>query len=123
MDVRSASDNRSKSVANELEKLGATVATHFSKRVTHMVFKDGSKPIWDKAKALGIPIVSYLWIVACKETGEIVPPEDHPAINTQDYDSPFFKWRVLLNFVTVHKWILIFETHSIESEVDATKRL
>lgn len=94
MDVRSGSDNRSKSVENELERLGATVVTHFSKKVTHMVFKDGSKPIWDKAKALGIPAVSYLWIVACKTKGEIVSPEDHPALNSQDYDSPYFKWRV-----------------------------
>lgn len=97
VDVRTGSDNRSKSVANELERLGAKVATHFSKKVTHVVFKDGSKPIYDKAKALGIPIVSYLWIVACKEKGEVASVEGHAAINSQDYDSPFFKWRVSIS--------------------------
>ena len=77
-----------------MERMGATVLLNFSKKVTHMIFKDGSKPIYDKAKAAGIPIVSYLWVVACKEKGEIVPTQGHEAINSQDYDSPFFKWRV-----------------------------
>lgn len=94
VDVRTGSDNRSKSIASEVERLGAIVVPHFSKKVTHVIFKDGSKPIYDKAKAMGIPIVSYLWIVACKENGEIVPTQEHGAINSQDYDSPYFKWRV-----------------------------
>ncbi|KAK4002058.1 microcephalin [Daphnia magna] len=93
VDVRTGSDNRSKSIANEMERMGATVVQHFSKKVTHVIFKDGSKPIYDKAKALGIPIVSYLWVVACKEKGEMVSTEEHAAINSQDYDSEFFKWR------------------------------
>lgn len=99
VDVRSGSDNRSKSVANEMERLGATVVQHFSKKVTHVIFKDGSKPIYDRAKILGIPIVSYLWVVACKEKGEMVSTEGHEAINTQDYDSEFFKWRVSIVFL------------------------
>lgn len=99
VDVRTGSDNRSKSIASEMERLGATVVSHFSKKVTHVVFKDGSKPIYDKAKATGIPIVSYLWVVACKEKGEIVPTQEHGAINSQDYDSPFFKWRVSCVFI------------------------
>ena len=94
VDVRTDSDNRSKSIENEVEKLGATVVSHFSKKVTHLIFKDGSKPIYDKAKRAGIPIVSYLWVVACKENGEIVAVTDYPAISSQDYDSPYFKWRV-----------------------------
>ena len=98
VDVRSGSDNRSKSVETELEKLGATVVKHFSKKVTHVIFKDGSKPIYDKAKALGIPIVSYLWIVACKDKSELVPTTDYPAVNSQDYDNQFFKWRVSIKF-------------------------
>jgi len=93
VDVRTDSDNRSKSIENEVEKLGATVVSHFSKKVTHLIFKDGSKPIYDKAKRAGIPIVSYLWVVACKENGEIVAVTDYPAISSQDYDSPYFKWR------------------------------
>jgi len=92
--VRTGSDNRSKSIENEVEKLGATVVSHFSKKVTHLIFKDGSKPIYDKAKLLGVTIVSYLWIVACKEKGEMVATKDYPAISSQDYDSPYFKWRV-----------------------------
>lgn len=98
VDVRTGSDNRSKSVANELEKLGATVVQYFSKKVTHVIFKDGSKPIYDKAKSLGIPIVSYLWVVACKDKGEMVATQDYAAINSQDYDSEFFKWRVSILF-------------------------
>lgn len=94
VDVRTGSDNRSKSIENEMERLGAMVVQHFSKKVTHLIFKDGSKPIYDKAKALSIPIVSYLWVVACKEKGEMVATKEHTAINSQDYDSEFFKWRV-----------------------------
>lgn len=97
MDVRTGSDNRSKSIENEVEKLGATVVSHFSKKVTHLIFKDGSKPIYDKAKLLGVAIVSYLWVVACKEKGEMVAVGDYPAISSQDYDSPYFKWRVRTN--------------------------
>ncbi len=94
VDVRTGSDNRSKSIATEMEKMGAEVVGNFSKRVTHVVFKDGSKPIYDKAKAAGIPVVSYLWVVACKDNGQKVATEGHEAINSQDYDSPYFKWRV-----------------------------
>lgn len=106
VDVRTGSDNRSKSIANEMERMGATVVQHFSKKVTHVIFKDGSKPIYDKAKALGIPIVSYLWVVACKEKGEMVSTEEHAAINSQDYDSEFFKWRVRLSFCLVQSRFL-----------------
>ena len=84
-----------------MERLGATVVQHFSKKVTHVIFKDGSKPIYDKAKTLGVPIVSYLWVVACKENGEMVSTEGHEAINTQDYDSEFFKWRVSIVFLPI----------------------
>ena len=104
VDVRTGSDNRSRSIANEMEKLGAIVVPHFSKKVTHLIFKDGSKPIYDKAKSLGIPIVSYLWVVACKDKGEILPVGDYPAISSQDYDSPFFKWRVRIKF---HKYLAV----------------
>lgn len=93
VDVRTGSDNRSKSIENEIEKLGATVVAHFSKKVTHLIFKDGSKPIYDKAKLLGVAMVSYLWVVACKEKGEMVGISDYPAVSSQDYDSPYFKWR------------------------------
>ena len=94
VDVRTGSDNRSKSIANEMERMGAVILAHFSKKVTHVIFKDGSKPVYDKAKSLGIPILSYLWVVQCKEHGSMVPTKEFPTINTQDYDSPFFKWRV-----------------------------
>jgi len=94
VDVRTGSDNRSRAIEMEMERMGATVVQNFCKKVTHFVFKDGSKPIYDKAKNLGIPIVSYLWIEACKNKGEIVPTQDFPSINSQDYDSEFFKWKV-----------------------------
>ncbi len=94
VDCRTGSDNRSKSIILELQRLGATCVTNFSKKVTHLIFKDGSKPIYDKAKKAGIPIISYLWVVACKEKGEMVPVDDYKSISSQDYDSEFFKWRV-----------------------------
>ena len=94
VDVRTGSDNRSKSIANEMERMGAVILANFSKKATHVIFKDGSKPVYDKAKSLGIPILSYLWVVQCKEMGQMVQTQDYPAINSQDYDSPFFKWRV-----------------------------
>ena len=100
MDCRTDSDNRSKSIAMELERLGATCVSHFSKKVTHLIFKDGSKPIYDKAKKMSVPIISYLWVVACKEKGEKVPVEEYPALSSQDYDSPFFKWRVRRIFIS-----------------------
>ena len=78
-----------------MERLGATIVPNFSKKVTHVIFKDGSKAVYDKAKKLGIPVLSYLWVCACKDNGECVPVDGFPSISSQDYDSPFFKQRVM----------------------------
>lgn len=120
VDVRTDSDNRSKGIEMEMEKLGATVVRHFSKKVTHVIFKDGSKPIYDKAKGLGIPILSYLWVVACKDKGEIVSTQEYPAINSQDYDSPYFKWRVC-SICFVISLLLCDVLVLTENQINATK--
>ncbi|XP_014782751.1 microcephalin [Octopus bimaculoides] len=68
VEVRSKSENRSKEVAIELEKLGARISPKLNNEVTHVIFKDGTKRTWDRAKKLGIPLVSVLWVDSCKRS-------------------------------------------------------
>jgi len=53
-----------------------------------MVFKDGSLATYNKAKKLGIHIVSTTWIESCKSEGHKVDEALFPTVSKERYDSP-----------------------------------
>lgn len=55
---------------------------------THVVFKDGLLSTYKKAKQMNIPIVSILWIEACKNELRLCDPKDYPISNLDFYENP-----------------------------------
>ncbi|XP_045677308.1 microcephalin isoform X2 [Phyllostomus hastatus] len=62
-------ENYSKTFTNQLVEMGAKVSKTFSKRVTHVVFKDGYQRTWDRAQERGVKLVSVLWVERCRTAG------------------------------------------------------
>ncbi|MBM3938235.1 MAG: hypothetical protein FJ333_06220 [Sphingomonadales bacterium] len=54
-----------------------------NQQVTHVIFRDGSLANFKKAKRLGLPILSYLWVEACKEAGKLVPWDPYPSTSLE----------------------------------------
>lgn len=86
VDVRSENENKLESVKAELLSLGASVEKNFTKKVTHVVFKEGRISTYSKAKKEGIPIVGILWIEACKMVRGIADPAMHRPSRMDKYD-------------------------------------
>lgn len=55
---------------------------------THVVFKDGLQSTYNKAKSWNIPIVSILWIEACKKHLILMNPNEYPIPNLEKYENP-----------------------------------
>lgn len=55
---------------------------------THVVFKDGLQSTYTKAKSWNIPIVSILWIEACKKHLILMDPKEYPIANIEKYENP-----------------------------------
>lgn len=53
-----------------------------------MVFKDGLQTTYNKAKGWNIPIVSILWIEACKKHLVLMDPKEYPILNLDMYENP-----------------------------------
>ena len=62
VEVRSQFANVSRAIAQQLWKLGATISPKLTNEVTHVVFKDGKKSTFDKAKKKGVYLVSVSWV-------------------------------------------------------------
>uniref|UniRef100_A0A1I8PTK2 BRCT domain-containing protein n=1 Tax=Stomoxys calcitrans TaxID=35570 RepID=A0A1I8PTK2_STOCA len=88
VEVRSGEDNRSDGVRKVIEALGARVNLKLLRDTTHVVFKDGLMSTFKKARQWGIPIVSILWIEACKTKNRICDPKDYPISNLDRYENP-----------------------------------
>merc|ERR1712142_651417 len=56
--------------------------------VTHVIFKDGSKITYQKAKKAGIHIVSAAWLEGSRNEGKIMPEAEFPSVSAEKYDSP-----------------------------------
>lgn len=95
VEVRSGGDNRSMGVKDQLQRLGAVVSETFSDDVTHVVFKDGLPSTYNRALRRRIPVVSVLWIEACKKAGLKVSERMYPVMdkNTQTVAKPQKKFR------------------------------
>ncbi|CAH1394739.1 unnamed protein product [Nezara viridula] len=101
VDVRSANEDMTGSVQEELLTLGARIEKNFTKKVTHVVFKEGRVSTYLKAKKEGVPLVSVLWIEACKRVRGVADPALHPPRRMEKYEN-------ILPFQTLKKRRLKF---------------
>ncbi|XP_055624583.1 uncharacterized protein LOC129767571 isoform X2 [Toxorhynchites rutilus septentrionalis] len=88
VEVRSGADNRSDGIKDHVASLGARVNEKLYKDTTHVVFKDGLLSTYQKAKKMNIPVVSILWIEACKRHNCLMNPEGFPISNLERYENP-----------------------------------
>ncbi|KAM7111418.1 microcephalin isoform 4-T4 [Molossus nigricans] len=78
-------ENYSKTFTNQLVEMGAKVSKTFSKRVTHVVFKDGHQRTWDRAQERGVKLVSVLWVEKCRTAGAHVAESLFPAASAHGH--------------------------------------
>ncbi|KAF6084483.1 hypothetical protein HJG60_012793 [Phyllostomus discolor] len=78
-------ENYSKTFTNQLVEMGAKVSKTFSKRVTHVVFKDGYQRTWDRAQERGVKLVSVLWVERCRTAGAHVDEALFPAARPPEH--------------------------------------
>ena len=88
VEVRSKNENRSDVVIDQLVALGASVVPRIGTKCTHVLFKEGSLATYNKAKKLGLFIVSVNWLEACKISKSMVSESLYPTMNQDKYDSP-----------------------------------
>ncbi|ALC40736.1 MCPH1, partial [Drosophila busckii] len=88
VEVRTGNDNRSEGVKSIIAKLGAQVNDRLLRNTTHVVFKDGLLSTYKRAQSWSIPIVSILWIEACKVQRRLCEPEKFPISNMHKYEYP-----------------------------------
>ncbi|KRF78450.1 uncharacterized protein Dvir_GJ18380, isoform I [Drosophila virilis] len=88
VEVRTGNDNRSEGVKTIIAKLGAQVNDRLLRNTTHVVFKDGLLSTYKRAQSWNIPIVSILWIEACKVQRRLCDPQQFPISNIHMYEYP-----------------------------------
>ncbi|KAH8300221.1 hypothetical protein KR044_011851 [Drosophila immigrans] len=88
VEVRTGNDNRSEGVKSIIAKLGAQVNDRLLRNTTHVVFKDGLLSTYKRAQSWNIPIVSILWIEACKVQRCLCEPKQFPISNIHMYEYP-----------------------------------
>ncbi|EDV56412.2 microcephalin [Drosophila erecta] len=88
VEVRTGNDNRSEGVKTIIAKMGAQVKDRLTRSTTHVVFKDGLLSTYKKAAEWKIPVVSILWIEACKVQRKICDPKEFPISNIRMYEYP-----------------------------------
>uniref|UniRef100_A0A1Q3EZX6 Putative microcephalin n=1 Tax=Culex tarsalis TaxID=7177 RepID=A0A1Q3EZX6_CULTA len=88
IEVRSGADNRSDGIKDVVASLGAKVNDKLYKDTTHVIFKDGLMSTYQKAKKMNIPVVSILWIEACKRHLCIMNPANFAISNQERYENP-----------------------------------
>ncbi|XP_052894362.1 uncharacterized protein LOC128301773 [Anopheles moucheti] len=88
VEVRSGTDNRSEGIKEHIASLGAKVNERLLRDTTHVIFKDGLLSTYQKAKKMDIPIVSILWIEACKRHTCLMNPNDFKISNLERYENP-----------------------------------
>lgn len=94
--MRTGEDNRTEGIKKVISSMGAKINDKLYKDTTHVIFKDGLQSTYNKAIRMGIPIVSILWIDACKNQMRIVDCQNFQISNKERYDNPelFKKIRV-----------------------------
>lgn len=74
-----------------------------------MIFSNGTQSTYNKAKQLNIPIVSILWIEACKKQLRLVDPSKFSIHNIEQYENPelYKKIKVTVKHLLI-SWSLVF---------------
>lgn len=88
VEVRSGDDDLTQGIQSVLKQLGATISNTLGKTTTHVVFKDGLNSTYTKAKKMEIPVVSVLWIEACRKLLILADPKKYPISNLERYENP-----------------------------------
>ena len=79
--MQAKNEDRSDVVVKKVSALGAKVVKNLGKQCTHMVFKEGNLTTYNKAKSLGIHIVSANWVEACEKEMKIADEKLYPTMN------------------------------------------
>lgn len=87
VEVKTRDGDRSAAVKSVIRAMGATVRDHFTKDVTHVIFKDGSFRTYQRAKMVKAHLVSLLWVEAVKTNQVRVPEKNFPALGTGAFDA------------------------------------
>lgn len=58
------------------------------RNTTHVVFKDGLRTTYNKAKGWNIPIVSVRWVEACRKHLVLMDPKEYTIQNVDIYENP-----------------------------------
>ncbi|XP_064110798.1 uncharacterized protein LOC135218422 isoform X2 [Macrobrachium nipponense] len=90
VEVRIKRANHSDVIKDQLKALGAVVRERLTSDVTHVIFRDGSKGTFNRAKKRGLHLVSSLWVDACKETFQRVSEALYPSTSLESYNNPLF---------------------------------
>ncbi|KAL7735511.1 hypothetical protein ACLKA6_010544 [Drosophila palustris] len=88
VEVRTGNDNRSEGVKSVIAKMGAQVNDRLLRNTTHVVFKEGLLSTYKRAQNWNIPIVSILWIEACKVQRRLCDPKQFPISSIYKYEHP-----------------------------------
>lgn len=88
VEVRSGADNRSHGIKTIIAELGAAVNDRLLRNTTHVIFKDGLLSTYQKARNWGIPVVSILWIEACRRQICLLDPARFAISNVERYEQP-----------------------------------
>ncbi|XP_017147375.1 uncharacterized protein LOC108159012 isoform X2 [Drosophila miranda] len=86
VEVRSGNDNRSAGVKSVIADMGAQINDRLLRNTTHVIFKDGLLSTYKKAINWKIPVVSVLWLEACKSQRRVCEPEKFPISKLHKYE-------------------------------------
>merc|ERR1712008_216679 len=86
VDVQAKNEDRSDVVVKKVLTLGAKVSKSLGKQCSHMVFKEGNLTTYNKAKSLGLFIVSVNWVEACEKENKVVDENLYPTMNKEKYE-------------------------------------
>ncbi|XP_066260333.1 microcephalin [Euwallacea similis] len=75
-------EDRSASVKAVLQSMGAIILEDFSRKVTHVVFKDGCYSTFQKARLLKVHLVSILWVEFCRKSMQRQDEKQFPALKS-----------------------------------------
>ncbi|XP_066151155.1 microcephalin-like [Euwallacea fornicatus] len=75
-------EDRSASVKAVLRSMGATILEDFTKKVTHVIFKDGCYSTFQKARLLKVHMVSILWVEFCRKNMQRQDEKQFPALKS-----------------------------------------
>ena len=88
VDFRSDRENRGNVLKKVAKMMGATVVDKLVAAVTHVIFKDGSRITYQKAKKAGQFLVSAGWLEESKKEGRKMPESEFPSVSADKYDTP-----------------------------------